>query len=602
MKTILIISISALFTFTTTGETVSGNLPHPTGGPAIEIVSAIPRDIAFVVVVRENSVFLKNLIENGIIAEEDVSGVFGDISGVEESSDLSPFDIFTGEVAVAMYDRRDYGEKGESFVPGLLAIAEMPSDISLYEDFEDDLVERIEGEEEAIETDSWSSKIRIKIKNRKYHGTKYKYIKKTTETESRYTDTDGNEHKYGDESENEFYLGYNESYFVLTTDERMYKKAVDTGRSGGGLSGDIDYLSCLSRVNPDSELITYAPADGFDILKDILERESRDRENVPFAELLDNVAGMMTSASLGDEGPTDEAVILFPRTDNNPFIRALGERKPLTAPAAVPAGYTAYFFYACDSINQTIVEVIPGLVSALEESDASDRRIDEITGTIAYFQELSPGLLSSAGDEIAVVYRQKETDVSYADDIPQDRELPERLKATVDEYIVVFNIADRNGFEQGMSYLDENTPDSDIKTAGSEGATFYTFITEGETEAVIVLRDGWGYGALRQETLDYYLDRLDDGTLSDDDRFIDGMGHLQPEHNALVYLDYSAAFEDRIDNDRLSGLIRPTMISIVYDGEAVEIEGYPYNFWTYFFSSSYALGSMDMMSGAGGKQ
>jgi hypothetical protein len=376
----------------------------------------------------------------------------------------------------------------------------------------------------------------------------------------------------------------------------MYKKAVDTGRSAGGISGDIDYLSCLSRVNPDSGLITYTPADSFDILKEVLERESGDKNNAPFADLLGSIEGMMTASSIESEGPTDEAVVLFPNMANDPFIRSLGERKTLDAPANVAAGYPVYFFYACGSINEAVVEVIPGFAMALEEGDASDRNINEVTGTIAYFQELSPGLLSSLGDEIAVIYRQREAEESETLGILEGKELPERLKPNRDEYIIAFNVADPGGFDRGMSFLDENTPESDVKTAEKGGIIYYSFVTEGETEAVVALKDGWGYGAVEADSLKTFFDRMENGVLADDEDFTEGINRFHPELNALVYLDYSAGFNDKMDDERLSALLRPTMISAVYDGEAIEIDGYPYNFWTYLFSTSYALGSMEAFS------
>ncbi len=602
MKRIIIV----LTAMASTASVLADDASTVTDGVALEIASAVPRDVAFTVIVKDNSALLENLIENGVVTRDDLTGAFKDLSGVKASGEDSVFDIFTGETAIAVYDRRDFGGKGKSFDPGLLIMAEMPDDKSSYDGFEDGLIEYIKGQAEETETETWYSKTEIKIKNKKYRDSKYKRIKKITETESRYTDTDGKTHKYKDESESVFYLGYNETFLILSTEEKMYKKAADTARSGGGLSGSLPYLNCLSRVNPDSDLITYTPAESFDILSDTVEREYRDKDDFPFGDLIGDIEGVMTAAALGETGPTDEAVILLPYSGDNPFIDALGKRKELQAPGNVPSGYTAYFFYACESINRTIVEVIPALASAFEGSDASKRDIREISETIASFQELSPGLLSSAGDEIAVIYRKKKIKVDRTEYIPKGRELPERIKGTideyVDEYIIAFNIADREDFKRGIGFLDENTPESEITMQEKSGTTYYQFNDDEGVEAVFAVHGDWGYGAQEQDSLDYFLERLDDGTLSGDDRFIDGMNHLRSEHNALVYLDYSAGLKDKMNKNKLAALIRPTMISIVYDGEAVEIEGYPYNFWTYFFSTGYAVGSMDMMSGAGGKQ
>lgn len=592
MKRIIIV----LAAIASTASVLADDTSMVADGMALEIASAIPRDVAFVVIVKDNSVLMENLIENGVTTRDDLLWAFENICGVETSDDGSVFDIFTGEIAIAVYDRQDFGGKGKSFDPGLLIIAEMPDDRSSYEGFEDDLIEYIKGQAEETETGTWYSKTEIKIKDKKYRNSQYKRIEKKTKTESRYTDTDGKTHEYKDESESEYYLGYNETLLILSTEENMYKKTVDTSRSDGGLSNSLPYLSCLSRVNPNSDLITYTPAESFDILSDVVEREYRDKKDFPFGDLLGDIDGMMTSASLGGTGPTDEAVMLLPDSGDNPFIRALGQRKTLQAPGNVPGGYTAYFFYACESINQTIVEVIPALAATLESSDASEREISEITETIAYFQELSPGLLSSAGDEIAVIHRQKKIKFDRTEYLPKGKELPERLEGTidgyVDEYIVAFDIADKDGFERGIGFLDENTPESKITVQEKPGTTYYQFLDDEGVDAVFALRGDWGYGAQEQDSLDYFIEQLESGTLRDDSRFIDGMSHLQSEHNALVYLDYSAKFKDKIDNNRLAALIRPTIVSIVYDGEAVEIEGYPYNFWTYIFSSSYALGSM----------
>ncbi len=592
MKIINILLILCMSLISAGAENVSTS----TGGPAIEIAAAVPPDIAFTIIVRDNSILLENLIENGVITREDLSGAFEDISGVEDPDGGSVFDIFSGETAIAVYDRRDFGSKDKSFDPGLLIVAEMPADKSDYRGFEDDLINYIKSQEEETETETWYSKTEIRIKDKKYRDTKYRQVKKKKKTESRYTDTDGVLRGYEDESETEFYFGYDDNRLIVSTQEKMFKKAVDTALSGDGLSGSIGYLSCLNRINPDSDLITYTPFGSFDILADALEQEYRGEGLFPFGDLLGDIEGMMTAASLGETGPTDEAVILLPDSGDNPFIRALGKCKELHAPGNVPSGYTAYFFYACESVNHTIVEVVPSLASSLEDSDASKREIREIIGTIAYFQELSPGLLSSAGDEIALVYRQLDKNGNGAEGTSIDRELPDRLRPENDEFVLAFNIADVEGFKRGVGYLDENTPENEITAREESGTTYYQFISDDVTEAVFAIRGSWGYGALRQDTLDYFIERLESESLGDDNRFRDGMDHLQTEHNALVYLDYTAAFEANMDNDRLSALIRPTMISIAYDGEAVEIEGYPYNFWTYLFSTSYALGSMDTLS------